>query len=111
MSKKFKNGTVLGYDDKPVRIIRPGASEAAELTLKEILWLILNNGPVATQNDSIQGARLAQALDAATDFVEMEDGVYDWLVIVAEQITPTIFRVNGNKVYRHICEKFEEEVV
>lgn len=109
MGKKFKNGTVLGYDDKPVKMVRGEATNPIEMTLKEILWLVLNNSPMASQNDSIQGARLAQALDAATDFIEMEDGVYDWLVTVAEKVTPPLFKINGDRVYKHICEKFEPE--
>lgn len=108
MSKVFKNGAVPGYDGKPVKIVEPGKTEPSELKLTQILWLILNNAEIRTQQDSIQGKRLAEALDAAKGTIEMEDGVHDWLKPQAEKLTPILFRISGNDVYKHICEGYEK---
>lgn len=109
MGKKFKDTTVLDYKGESIKILKVQGTEPEELTLKQIFWLILNNAPLQTQNDSIQGQRLAEALDGAKDgTIEFEDGVHDWLKPVAEKITPQLFRVNGNLVYKHICEGFEK---
>ncbi len=112
MSKVFKNVVLKGYDEKPIQV---AVQEKEELVVKEAkmdfaMRLILANAPMATQDDSIQGARLAQALDTAKDkkTVELEEGVHDWLKRVAEKVTPAIFRQNGNVVYKHICEGFEK---
>ena len=109
MSKVFKDTTILDYKGEPIKILMPGEPEPKELALKQILWLILNNAPLQTQNDSIQGMRLAQALDGSKNgVIEFEDGVHDWLKPIAEKITPPLFRVNANLVYKHICEGFEK---
>lgn len=109
MSKKFKDTTIPDYKGEPIKILKPNEPEPEELTMKQIFWLILNNAPLQTQNDSIQGMRLAQALDGSKDgFIEFEDGVHDWLKPIAEKATPLLFRVNGNLVYKHICEGFEK---
>ena len=109
MIKRFKDTTVPDYKGEPIKVFKPGNTEPQELTLKQIIWLILNNAPLQTQNDSIQGMRLAQALDDAKDgYIEFADGVHDWLKPIAEKVTPSLFRVNGNLVYQYICEGFEK---
>ena len=109
MAKKFKDTTIPDYKGEPIKILKPGDTEPTDLTLKQVLWLILNNASLQTQNDAIQGMRLAQALDTSKDgVIEMEEGVHDWLKPVAEKVTPQLFRVNGNLVYKHICEGFEK---
>lgn len=108
MSKKFKDATIPDYKGESIKIQKPG-EEPEALTLKQILWLILNNAPLQTQNDSIQGQRLAEALDGSKNgVIEFEDGVHDWIKPIAEKVTPALFRVNGNLVYKHICEGFEK---
>ena len=62
MAKVFKDTAILDYKGESIKILLPGKAEPEELTLKQILWMVLNNAPVQTQNDSIQGQRLAQAL-------------------------------------------------
>lgn len=112
--KVFKNTVVLGYNGKPIMLPiggtpAPGEQPAMKIAkLTNIFWLILNNAPIQTQQDSINGQRLAQALDAAKDTIEVEEGVHDWLKPIAEKVTPTLFRVNGNTVYRLVCEGFEK---
>ena len=109
MSKKFKDTVVLDYKGEPIKILKPGDTEPVELTLKQIFWVLLNNAPLQTQNDSIQGMRLAQALDTSKDgVIEIEEGVHDWLKPITEKVTPQLFRVNGNLVYKYICEGFEK---
>lgn len=110
MSKVFKDTTILDYKGEPIKILMPNEPEPKELTLKQMLWLILNNAPLQTQQDSINGASLASALDAAKDGTDIviEDGVYIWLKPVAEKVTPSIFKINGHIVYEHIKEGFEK---
>lgn len=109
--KRFKDTTIPDYKGEPIKILKPDNPEPEKLTVKQILWLILNNSPIQTQNDSIQGMRLARTLDSSKDgIIEMEDGVHDWLKTVAEKVTPQLFRVNGNLVYEHIKEGFEKPI-
>jgi len=109
MSKIFKDTTVLDYRGESIKILKPDSADPEELTLKQMLWLILNNSPLQTQQDSINGMRLAQALDSCKNgVIEFDDGVHDWLKPIAEKVTPQLFRVNGNLVYKHICEGFEK---
>ncbi len=112
MSKVFKNIILNGYNGKPIKLqIREDEGdvlESKEAKLDFILRIILNNAPLQTQQDSINGMRLAQSLDAAEETIELDDGVHDWLKPIAEKLTPTIFRVNGNIVYVHVCEGFEK---
>ena len=110
--KVFKNVMLKGYDGKDVQVAiqENGNMEVKEAKLDFALRLILAHAPMQSQDDSINGARLAQALDDAKDkkTIEMGEGVHDWLKIVAKAVTPTIFRHNGNVVYLHICEGFEK---
>jgi len=110
--KVFKNTVVTGYDGKPIKLpFRENEGDPMqfrEAKLDFVLRIILNNAPISTQNDSIQGQRLAQALDAAKGTIELEDGIHDWLKPIAEKATPQLFRVNGNVVYKYICEAFEK---
>ncbi len=115
MAKVFKNVVLNGYNGEPMRMaVRENDNdlpEFKEAKLDLVMRIILNNAPLQTQQDSINGMRLAQALDKAKNgaaTIELEDGVHDWLKPVAEKLTPTIFRVNGNLVYKHICEGFEK---
>ena len=109
--KRFNNTTIPDYKGEPIKVVFPNEMEAKELTLKQILWMILNNAPIKTQQDCKQGALLATALDTCKDgveVIEMEEGTHDWLKPIAEQLTPALFRVNGHLVYEHIREGFEK---
>jgi len=107
--KVFSNAPVKGYKGDDI-LIPMGDGLAPSGEFRHTLRWILNNAPIQTQDDSIQGMRLAQAIDAAEDKdnVEVEEGVHDWLKKVAEKITPTLFRINGNILYKHICDGFEK---
>lgn len=111
MSKVFKNTTIRGFKDKIIQLpVRKGDTDEVELVdakFAELLMVILNNAPIQTQNDSIQGMRLATAIESANKTIEFEDATYDWLKPIAEKVTPQLFRINGNIVYKHICEGFE----
>jgi len=109
--KVFKNTTIPNYKGEPIKLQFPNEPEAKELVLKQILWMILNNAPIKTQQDCKQGALMATALDACKDrveVIEIEEGTHDWLKPIAEELTPALFRVNGHLVYEHICEGFEK---
>ena len=112
--KVFKNAVLTGYDGKPIKLpFRENEGDSLEFRdgrLDFVLRIILNNAPIAAQNDSIQGMRLAQALDEAKDkkAIVLEEGIHDWLKPIAEKLTPQLFRVNGNIVYKHISEGFEK---
>jgi hypothetical protein len=104
--KQLKDELLKGYNGEFVKAAV--STGIKELKISDAIWAILNNAPIKTQNDSIQGMRLAQALVKAQDsgIIEMEDGVHDWLKPLAEQVTPSIFRVNGSIVYELIKEGF-----
>ena len=110
MAKRFSNKPILGYNGKdPIKI---PMSQSGEMSteFRHVLLAVLNNSEFKTMDDSIQGNRLANAIDKAEgkDFVEMEEGVHDWLKRKAEQVCPVIFRVNGNIIYEHIKEGYEK---
>ena len=110
MAKRFSNKAIIGYNGKdPIKI---PMSQSGEMSteFRHVLLAIFNNSEFKTMDDSIQGNRLANSIDAAEgkDFIEMEDGVHDWLKRKAEQVCPVIFRVNGEIVYAYIKEGFEK---
>ena len=109
--KVFKNTTLRGFRNEVIKLpVRKSGTDEVELVdakFAELLTVILNNAPIQTQNDSIQGMRLATAIESANKTIEIEDAVHDWLKPIAEKVTPELFRINGNLVYAHICEGFE----
>ena len=112
--KKFKQAHhLIGADNQPVRVPikveNITVTEWSDIT-GDIFLIILNNSPIKTQNDCIQGARLYQAIESGKgkEFIELEEGVHDWFKPIAEQFTPVVFRINGNIVYKFICEGFEK---
>lgn len=112
--KIFKNTIIKGYDGKsiPLQELKDGKTEIIGATSLHIFYAILNLSPIQTQNDSIQGMRMALALDKVKDKggnIELEDGIHDWLKPLAEKLTPQLFRVNGNIVYQYVCEGFEKQ--
>ena len=114
--KRFKNAPLLGFDGEKIKvpIKKPGTENEVMIgeDFKSILQCLVLNAPpptFKTQNDSIQAMRLMQALDHLQDgFIEIEEGVHDWLKEKAVEVTPQIFRINGNIVYEHIREGFEK---
>ena len=110
MAKRFSNKAIIGYNGKdPIKIPITQSGETST-EFRHVLLAVLNNSEFKTMDDSIQGNRLANAIDKAEgkDFVEMEEGVHDWLKRKAEQVCPVIFRVNGNIVYETIREGYEK---
>ena len=106
--KIFSNAPIKGFKEGDVKVPMGDGEVSSEF--RHVIQMILNNAPIQTQDDSIQGIRLATAIDNAEgkEIIELEEGVHDWLKRVAEKITPVIFRINGNIVYKHICEGFEK---
>lgn len=110
MVKRFSNKPIIGYNGKdPIRIPMSQSGEMS-VEFRHVLLAILNNSEFKTMDDSIQGNRLANAIDKAEgkDFVDLEEGVHDWLKRKAEQVCPAIFRVNGSIVYEFIKDGFEK---
>lgn len=114
MGKVFKNVVLTGYDGKPIEIIVNAQGNRQEVTMEIALQIILNNAPLKTQQDAINGMRLQLALDKAKDGKEnsgdivLGEGIHEWLKPIAESLTPEIFRINGSLVYEHIKEGFEK---
>lgn len=78
---------------------------------------ILNVVELKTMDDSIQGGRLADAIDEAEgkDEIVIGEGVYDWLKEKLKakdregyEILPRIFRVNGSIVDEFIKNGYEK---
>lgn len=112
--KVFQNVVITNYKGEPIITKRTDSNgqevDEGKLRLVNVLWIILNNAPLKTQNDSIQGMRLAEALDKAKDngVIEIEEGVHDWIRPIAENLTPQIFRLNGNNIYLVIKDGFDK---
>lgn len=106
--KTFKNVEIFGWTGVAIGIIRDGKREDA--TLLDHLNLILANAPFQTQQDCKEGRRLGEALEKVKDkdVIEIEESTHDWLKKIAEQITPPLYRTNGNIIYEHIKEGFEK---
>jgi len=118
---RYSNKGIIGRKNEAIKIPISISGDLSTET-RHVFWTILNNLPFRTANDSIQGNRLADAIDEAEgkDYIEIGEGVYDWLQErLKEQITdqntresfllcPRLFRVNGEKVSEFIKEGFEK---
>ena len=106
----YSNEGVIGYNGKDK--IKIPISQAGEMSTetRHIFLAIINNAEFRTLDDSIQGNRLANAIDEAEgkDVIEIGEGVYDWLKRKAEAVCPTIFRVNGSIVFEFIQEGYKK---
>lgn len=108
--KIFSNASVKGY--KGEDILTPmGDGKAPSTEFRHALRWVLNNAPFQSQEDCEEGMKLAMAIDKAEGkrVVELEDSTHKWLVRVAKALTPPLFRLNGNIVYKYICEGFKKE--
>lgn len=109
--KTFSNKPLKAYNGEEIKVpMKDGESVELSTEFRHILLLILNNCEMRAMDDSIQGVMLAQAIDSAKGkrTLEMEEGVHKWLKKKAEQVCPSIFRVNGEIVYEFIKEGFEK---
>lgn len=110
MSKIFKNQVILGYNGKPLSVVINEQGDKKDMPLEIALQAILNNAPLKTMQDSINGMRLQQALDKARaggDIV-LEEGTHDWLKPIAESLCPQLFRINASLIFELIKEGFEK---
>ena len=107
---KYSNKGITGYNGKDK--LKIPISQGGELSTetRHIFLVILNNSEFKTMDDSIQGNRLANAIDEAEgkDFIEIGEGVFDWFKRKAEAVCPVIFRVNGSIVYEFIKEGYDK---
>lgn len=108
MAKHFQNQGLLGYNGTDrIKIPMTQSGGMSEET-RHIFLAIMNNAEFRTMDDSINGNRLASAIDAAEgqDEIVLEEGVHDWLKKKAETVCPSLFRVNGSIVYEFVKEGF-----
>lgn len=108
MAKHFSNKGVLAYNGKDLIKIPISQAGGMSTETRHIFLAIMSNAEFKTIDDSIQGNRLANDIDAAEgkDEIVLEDGVHDWLKRKAEQVCPALFRVNGEIVYEFVKEGF-----
>lgn len=112
--KRFANEIINGWNEKPIRVpYQEEGSEKREIVdakLYNIMYLIMVNAPFKTQEDSKNGMWLAQSLEKAKSngFIEIEESVHDWLKKVTSEISPALFKIDGNIVYELIKEGFEK---
>ncbi len=111
----YSNEGLVGYNGKDK--IKIPISQAGQMSTetRHIFLAILNVLELKSIDDSIQGSRLADAIDEAEDKDEIVigEGVYDWLKKKMEavnregyQVCPLLFRVNGSIVNEFIKEGF-----
>ncbi len=113
----YQNKGIMSRNKKD--LIRIPISQAGEMSTETryVFLAILNVCELRTMDDSIQGGRLADAVDEAEgkDEIVIGEGVYDWLKNKLEavdregfQILPRIFRVNGSIVNDFIKDGYEK---
>ena len=113
----YSNKGIMSRNGKD--LIKIPISQAGDLSTetRHVFLAILNVCELKVMDDSIQGGRLADAVDEAEgkDEFVIGEGVYDWLKKKLEvvdrdgyQICPRIFRVNGSVVYEFIKEGFNK---
>ena len=109
--KKFNNDVVKGYNGKPIVWRIEGKDQ--ELTLANVMYAIMNSYNLATQKDSVECANVSRVLDKVVageePLIELEDTTHYWLSQVAEKVTPSVFKVNGNVVYLAIRDGWIKE--
>ena len=108
----YTNAGIVSRNGKD-KIKAPNASEET----RHLFQAILANLNLKIMDDSIQGARMADALDEAEgkDEVVLGEGVYDWLKKKIAEIDQEgglvlvrMFRTNGSIVNDFIREGFEK---
>lgn len=108
--KHFSNKGIIGYNGKDK--VKIPISQAGEMSTetRHVFLVILNNAEFKTIDDSIQGNRLANDIDAAEgkDEIVIEEGVHDWLKKKSEAVCPVLLRVNGSIVHEFIKEGFNK---
>ena len=113
----YQNKGIMSRNKKDLIKIPISAAGEMSTETRYVFMAILNVVELKTMDDSIQGGRLADAIDEAEgkDEIVIGEGVYDWLkkkleVVDREgyQICPRIFRVNGSIVNEFIKEGFDK---
>jgi len=112
---RYSNKGIKAYNGKDLLKIPVESGISTET--RHIFLVILNNLDFKTNDDSIQGFRLATAIDEAEDkdILEIGEGVYDWLQRKLKEVNregreicPMLFRVNGSFVNEFVKEGFEK---
>ena len=113
----YSNDGVLGYNGKDKIKIPIDQAGKMSTETRHIFLVILNASELKTQDDSIQGNRLATAIDEAEgkDEIVIGEGVYDWLKKKMDavnrdgyQVCPMLFRVNGEIVYEFVKDGYKK---
>ena len=117
-SYTYQNKGIMGRNGKDL-IKLPITQKTGELSteVRHIFLVIMNEFSFRTLDDSIQGGRLADAIDEAEDkdTIVLGEGVYDWVIKKmvetnkeGNQILPYMFRVNGSVVHEFIKDGFNK---
>ena len=113
----YSNKGVTGYNGKDLLKIPIDQAGKMSTETRHVFLAMLNASELKTQDDSIQGNRLATAIDEADgkDEIVIGEGVYDWLRKKMDsvnrdgyQICPMLFRVNGEIVYEFVKEGYNK---
>ena len=111
----YSNKGDMAYNGKD--LLKIPVDNGLSTETRHIFQAILNNLDFKTNDDSIQGFRMATAIDEAEgkDILEIGEGVYDWLQRKlrevnreGREICPMLFRVNGSIVYEFIKDGYNK---
>lgn len=114
---RYTNKGVKGYNEKDLLKIPISVSGEMSTETRHIFLAIYNNLSIKTNDDTAQAFRFVKALDEAEDkeFVEIGEGVFDWLKKKLEEpdregylVCPKLFRHNGGIVSEFIKSGFEK---
>ena len=114
---RYSNKGIMSYNGKDLLRIPVSVSGEISTETRHVFMAIYNNLSIKTNDDQAQAYRFIKAFDEAEgkDFVEIGEGVYDWLKKKLEEpdregflVCPKLFRHNGGVVSEFIKEGFEK---
>lgn len=108
---------VKGYNGKELVKIPMNEAGDRSTETRHVFLMIYQAISIKTNDDSIQAFRLVTAIDEAegNEFLEIGEGVYDWLIKKMPEkdqqgfeVLPRLFRHNGSFVYEFIKTGYEK---
>ena len=109
---------VKGWNGKAIRIPKqedPDDEKSAVITVDattaDVMQIIVSNAMYKTIEDSKEGRRLAEAIEASrkSKAIEIDQGTHNWLKRQSEAIAPLVFRVSGEIVDELIRDGWRAE--